>query len=324
MLRNGRKLTGLALWAMMLCSACGISRPPDSVARAQQAEAATTPFDYDPAGPLSPTIAVTKRSPGAVIEQVEFNSPCGGRVAGLLIRPTAVERPPVILFLHGLGGSKKDAQSAAALLMARGVAVFGLDAACHGDRRKEGEEFFSADLQKTKDHIIQTVIDYRRAIDYLATRDDVDAGRVGLIGASLGAILGAMVAGVDQRVCAALLIVGGGNWRTIFTQSRHPAAEALRAAIGAKPEAVASIDDVDPVRYVGMISPRPLWMVNGKQDDIIPRAAAEALFEAAKPPKEIFWYEGGHVPPLPWLAGVVNDWIGEFVTNGAVKKEQAN
>jgi fermentation-respiration switch protein FrsA (DUF1100 family) len=35
-------------------------------------------------------------------------------------------------------------------------------------------------------------------------------------------------------------------------------------------------------------------MVNTRQDDLVPRPAAEALFAAAAEPKSIEWYDGGH------------------------------
>ena len=305
----------LLLWAAaVLCASCAVKPNAQPTAQTQQ-QPAPTPFDYDTSLPLNVEVGEAKIAPAAVEERIEFDSPKGGRVAGLLIRPRKIEKPPVVLFLHGLGGSKKDARLAASLLVPEGIAVLGLDAACHGDRKIEGEEFFSPDLQKPREHIIQTVIDYRRAIDYLQTRDDVDVDRLGLIGASLGAILGSMVGGVDKRVDACLLIVGGGDWRKIISKSEHPAAQKLRDVLS--PGMPSPLDDIDPIWWVGQISPRPVWMMNGRQDKIIPAAAAEALHQAAKQPKKVIWYDGGHMPPMPLIASAIKSWLKEWLVGAA-------
>jgi fermentation-respiration switch protein FrsA (DUF1100 family) len=52
---------------------------------------------------------------------------------------------------------------------------------------------------------------------------------------------------------------------------------------------------------VGRIAPRPLLFVNATRDAIVPRAAAERLHAAAGEPREVRWFESGHVD-LPGLA----------------------
>jgi fermentation-respiration switch protein FrsA (DUF1100 family) len=51
----------------------------------------------------------------------------------------------------------------------------------------------------------------------------------------------------------------------------------------------------DPVKYVGRISPRPVLLQNGKADTVVAPAAAQALQDAARPPKTVLWYEGDHL-----------------------------
>jgi fermentation-respiration switch protein FrsA (DUF1100 family) len=62
------------------------------------------------------------------------------------------------------------------------------------------------------------------------------------------------------------------------------------------------------------ISPRPLLMVNGSGDRIIPRGSVLALFEAAKEPKDLVWLETGHKvidesETMPRLIEAVLDWM---------------
>ena len=54
---------------------------------------------------------------------------------------------------------------------------------------------------------------------------------------------------------------------------------------------------LEPMRYIEHISPTPLLMINGAQDEQIPRENAELLYRAAREPKEIVWLESRHVRP---------------------------
>jgi alpha-beta hydrolase superfamily lysophospholipase len=48
----------------------------------------------------------------------------------------------------------------------------------------------------------------------------------------------------------------------------------------------------DPVEVIGQIAPRPLLLMHGVEDDIVPVASAHALFERAGEPKELWLQEG--------------------------------
>ena len=60
----------------------------------------------------------------------------------------------------------------------------------------------------------------------------------------------------------------------------------------------------DPVYFIGRFSPRPLLMLSARRDELIPKFATEALFNAAGEPKELVWFNSGHV--LPPTALIVN------------------
>jgi hypothetical protein len=52
-----------------------------------------------------------------------------------------------------------------------------------------------------------------------------------------------------------------------------------------------------PERWVARISPRPLYFINAKDDERVPRECVELLWNAAREPKEMVWIEGRHVEP---------------------------
>jgi fermentation-respiration switch protein FrsA (DUF1100 family) len=51
---------------------------------------------------------------------------------------------------------------------------------------------------------------------------------------------------------------------------------------------------IEPIRFVGDASPTPLLLQNGRSDNLVPVADAQALQAAASQPRTILWYEAGH------------------------------
>jgi cephalosporin-C deacetylase-like acetyl esterase len=87
--------------------------------------------------------------------------------------------------------------------------------------------------------------DLGRSIDYLQTRIDIDAGRIGYLGVSQGSAYGVILAALEERLKAIVFLDGG------FFQHEHP---------------VTGMDQAD-------FAPRvtaPVLMVNGRFDATFP------------------------------------------------------
>ena len=81
---------------------------------------------------------------------------------------------------------------------------------------------------------------------------------------------------------------------------------------------------LEPARYVARISPRPLLMVNGARDSLIPRANVDALYEAARQPKDILWVRSEHVQPDETeLIGAVSGWIAAWLAKRGLLPPEA-
>ncbi len=128
-------------------------------------------------------------------------------------------------------------------------------------------------------------MDLQRTVDYLQTRGEIDIGRLGYTGFSMGTINGVSFVGLDQRVKAAVFVIGGGR---LFDLRPKPDDQRLRE----EQEIVAEI--TDPVHFAPLIAPRPVLMINGSKDETVPPAAGQALFDAMGEPKQIIWFDGGH------------------------------
>lgn len=273
-------------------------------------------FGYDKTLPLSPQETPGEETADYRVIKVTYRSARDQRVPALLILPkqSSEERLPCVILMHGLGGDKRMFQMLWGSLTRAGFALFAIDAQYHGERKPSDDiPFFGMYPYRSRDALIQTVIDLRRGVDYLQTRQEIDPNRIGYIGASMGGIIGSMFAGGDERVKAPVLLVAGGDWKILMERSTLSMwRDAARNNPQQMQEALRVMDVVDPVNWVGRIAPRPVLFINGDADDVVPVDSNKALHNAAGEPKKIVWYKGGHVPPpTDWLTviGEITRWL---------------
>jgi cephalosporin-C deacetylase-like acetyl esterase len=262
-------------------------------------------FSYDRSRPLDASVkrlggelGKRARASGVPVDSVTFTAADGERVPALFARPPREKRPyPCVIFENGLTSRKEQAAFLWAPIASVGVASFTIDLRYHGERatRRVNSAVAARDPELLPKMVRGTVLDLRRALDYLESRRDCDPRRLGYVGVSLTAITGALLAGVDDRVRAPALLTGGGNWAEIV-RGDSLLLEGLenRRDRSALRRALRRLAPLDPVRYAGHISPRAVLMVNGRQDRTITPASARALHAAARDPKTVDWYEGGH------------------------------
>jgi fermentation-respiration switch protein FrsA (DUF1100 family) len=251
-------------------------------------------YDYDAKRPLDVKEA-PKENADALLLHITFTGPDGETVPGLFARPKADGVYPCALLLHGLTSDKETMLKYFGMpLVAHGVAVLALDAPHHGERRVKGENQWQPAVFTAAAH--EGVRDYRRALDYLASRRDVDSRRVALLGYSLGSIMGSILGGVDSRIGPVALCVGGDpflDYARTLPEPQRAGAFSLCSSL-----------------YIGHIAPRPLLMLNGKQDMTIRKPATDRLYAAAKEPKQIVWYDCGHILTLEAGTKAVT-WVTE-------------
>jgi dienelactone hydrolase len=246
--------------------------------------------EYDSALTLDARVSEKRSFPGYTREKVVFRSVADNWVPGYLAIPDTDSGPyPCVLTMHGMGGSKGVDDPMAQALLKSGYAVYSLDAQYHGERgvkngyKPPGMLLRSQQWNRYRGMYIQTTIDHRRAIDYLATREEIDTDRIGAFGYSMGGRNVFYVTAMDARVKAAVACV-------------TPTARVQPSAI-------------IPYNYAQGIDDRPFLMLMGKTDPFYTVNEAQQVFDLVDSgTKELVFYDSGHMLP-PESTTKAHEWF---------------
>jgi dienelactone hydrolase len=209
-----------------------------------------------------------------------------------------------VIVLHILGGDFDLARLFARALASRGVAALFLKMPYYGERRQPDSQarMISLDPHETVRGMSQAVLDIRRAAAWLAAQKDIDPGRLGIMGISLGGITAALSASVEPRFSSVCLILAGGDMGEVAWQSSEmaPLRDRWLAGGGTRESLCAILKQVDPVTYARPVAGRRVLMLNAKQDEVIPPACTTALWKSLGEP-EIVWWDAGHYTAVRYL-----------------------
>lgn len=109
--------------------------------------------------------------------------------------------------------------------------------------------------------------DVMRAIDYLSTRPEVDAGRIGCMGISGGGTVTLYAAALERRIKAAVLSGSVASYRDSIFSIAHCIDNYVPGILE-----WAEMSDV-----AGLIAPRPVFVESGERDNIFPVESARSV-----------------------------------------------
>lgn len=207
-------------------------------------------------------LAALDAPPGAATAQrVTFRTDDGVTLGATWYEPAA--RPaPAVIFIHMLRKSRRDWDQVATQLAAEGIGGLAIDLRGHGESTGSPQDYTGM------------VQDVRAARRFLSTRSEVNPGRVGIAGASIGATLACLAAADDPAVVSLALLSPSLDYRGLRL-------DAGIKKYGARPALLlAGDDDGYAVRTV-----RDLAKAGGgvREVNILPRAGHGTAMLAADP-----------------------------------------
>lgn len=240
---------------------------------------------------------------GLEVYHVRFPSPVvcdcleNNTVHAEYYRPKGSGPFPGVIVLDITGGNQNLSRTIATTLAQHQIAGLFVQMAYYGPRRPPGSRLrlLSTDIAHTLEAVRQTVLDLRRATAWLEARAEIDPRRLGILGTSLGSLIGTLTAEMEPKLRRVAILLGGGGLVNAFYD--HPRAAPYRkvweAVGGTEQQVVRLLAPVDPLTCAGNLKGRQVLMIAAKRDEIIPPTATEALWRATGKQK-IVWYDCTH------------------------------
>jgi hypothetical protein len=292
--------------------------------------------------PGLPTVIAAEKHEGYTLQRLVLDLNGIEPAPALLLIPDKLEAPaPGLLYIHWHGGMYDlgkeqllrgvDAQPAYALACAeKGLVTLAIDSWCFGERKRDedgrrGEEdTFKRMLWNGQVLWGMMMFDEVRALDYLASRPEVDSSRLGAMGMSMGATKAWWLAALDSRVHVCLDVCCLTDFQElikIHNLSGHGVYYFVPSLL--KHFHTAQINE--------LIVPRAHLSVNGRLDKLTPPAGIERIRKYLMPLYEKFGRpEDCHIEmfdcshwELPSMRKLVLEWMDAYLlspTNNSIRQ----
>jgi dienelactone hydrolase len=237
---------------------------------------------------------------GYVLEKFQFDNGAGSIVPGFLLLPQNLKgRAPAILYCHWHGGeydkgkielfnAEHTPEPPGPALARHGYVVLAIDACCFGERNGQGpggpaEKGGAGEMTASKFNLWvgrtlwgMILRDDLMALDYLCSRPEVDTGRIGVTGMSMGATRSWWLMALDERIKAGVAVACLTRYQNLIAQQ------------GFKQHGIYYyvpnlLNHFDTEAVVSLIAPRPILCLNGDRDGGSPVDGIRAIEAKVKP-----------------------------------------
>ena len=276
---------------------------------------------------------------GYILEKFLIDNEVDSWIPGYLAIPLNIKgKVPVIVGLHGHSSSKENifgynsntAQDVMALLISNGYAVMAIDSYFNGERLGTGPAGESERQEKGSDQELSQfklnlwfgrslwgmqLRDEQIAIDYLVSRPEIDAGRIGVEGMSMGSTRAWWLAALDERVKVVVGIACFTRYKELIEQRQLKAHGIYYFVPGV-------LNHFDTEAIMGVIAPRPFLVLTGDSDAGSPLAGmivlenklntVYSLYNKNENFKSIIYKNTGHVFTDEMKMEML-DWFNKFL-----------
>jgi 2,6-dihydroxypseudooxynicotine hydrolase len=229
----------------------------------------------------------------------------GGQLKGYFRHLRGIEKAPCVILVRGADACREiELHALSTALLDQGLFTLAVDLPGQGDQRFGGMKM-TADFEKSVSAVV----------DYLETRSDVDADRIGIWGMSFGGFIAPKAAALEPRIKACVSLSG------FFDLSE------FELPLSAKLNCMANMKFADEEQWLegrkaytleDVISglPSPLLVVAGADDWIIPIANSVKIHDMDPGEKTLKVYDNAghcvfyHRPEvLPYISGWLKDQL---------------
>lgn len=242
-------------------------------------------FDYDSAAPLDAEDEIAEERNGVQVHDVSFADARGGRVSAYWLMPPGRDRFPAVLYVHPAPGDRSTFFDEGIRLGGLGIASLLVEAPW-----ADGEAFSRSfgTPEQIRDLFAAIIRNLRRGLDFAIDQPGTDTMNLGYVGHSFGALVGGVLAGIEPRLGALVLIAGAPSFTDVAVAN-------LPSLSGEALERYARVmAPIDPARFVAREHASRLLLQFGERDEVFGRETALRLADAASEPKSVRWYDADH------------------------------
>lgn len=215
-------------------------------------------------------------NPNIVEERIEI-----GKIPVILLRSKELNKKiPTILFYHGWGSNKEKQRLRGLILASVGYQVILPDAVNHGERRTI-KDYNSKDAAKYFwDTIFTNIEEAPDLIEDLILKYNADPNRIGVMGSSMGGFTAAGILTHNPKVKSAVVFNGSCYWE----HSNGLFKEILEIdKIEDQEKIEEKILRLDPMKNLENIINRPLLLLHGDSDTVVPMESQRLFYKKIKP-----------------------------------------
>jgi len=222
----------------------------------------------------------TPKDQGIAFQELKLRTSDGVQLYGWWMPPKKPYIKKAIIFAHGRSVDRRQGMRFAKALHKAGFGMVTFDFRNSGRSQKA---FNSMGYHEQKD--ITKVVDflYKKGIR-----------KIGIFGFSMGAATGILAMAKDKRIDAGVFEASYADLgdalahlgKARYGISRYPFLPAILGWFAIR--GGLSVDELHPERYIARIAPRPILLMHGTWDFIIPPSHGERLYKAAREPKELW------------------------------------
>lgn len=182
-----------------------------------------------------------------------------------------------VVFVHGTEANRCTFAHEVVRLSEAGFGVLSFDLPGHGE--STGQVNWGESERRA----------VRRGVEWMAGHGQ--ASKVGVLGFSYGGYIATQVAVTDKSIDALVL---SGTPSDVEQLTRFQSGGKLRTWATLLADKVLYEPDVrKAVTLISEISPRPVLIIHGSDDQVVPASMAQSLYDAAREPRELWVVQGG-------------------------------
>ncbi|GMV34832.1 MAG: hypothetical protein DCC59_02980 [Chloroflexi bacterium] len=221
-------------------------------------------------------------------EDVTVVNPDGMTLVGWFV-PS--QNGAVVIMQHGYKSTRKEMLNEAEMMHRHGYGALITSVRAHD--YSEGD-FISLGVYEMDD--------MQAWYDYLISREDIDPDKIGILGNSYGGMLSIQYAAQNEDIKAVVANSAFSSMSdTVATSVEHftglPEFPFVPLIVfWAETDNGVKMEEIDATKWIPLISPRPVFLMQGGADTVVSPSSGQILYDAANEPKEL-WFdpELGHV-----------------------------